>query len=280
MLKILSAHSDNLSAAYFLIDYFPIDPKFIYLLYHMYHTCNGFDMLTVYTKLCGSVFFRSNDVTEEDWRKKYQDLLLEVQYDDTKLTYREKLHTLHGPRLESLDDETSFILVIVAACMIRCPTCNKLTRAFNVTLGEPSKTHSKFDDFDYNTSLLSFRSNFERAKTIMFGENLSDFESRLIEECISLCISANFNPITVLELIDSSSLLFVTYNKLKKLILLHGPGNVGKSYFCDKLQLMLNPLVARLRSLTKTLDRVAVTSENNLTRIFSLFFSLSNKYFR
>lgn len=267
MFKNLAAHTDDLSAAHFLIDYFPIDPKFIYLLYYLFNTYDGLDVLVVYKKLCSHVFLHHNDITEESWRDKFSNLMSNVQYDDTRSTYREKLHTLRGPHGEDLDDDTCLTLVLIAACMIRCQSFNTLTRAFNLTLGEPSKTHPDFEDIEYSTTLQTFRSNVNRAKNIMFGKNLSDFESRLIDECISLCISANFNPPTVVELLDSVSLLFVTYNKLKKLILLYGPGNVGKSYFCDKLQLMLSPMVARLGSLSKTLDRVQITSETNITII-------------
>lgn len=265
LFDLLSNH-ENFESAHFLVEYFPINPKFIYLMLYLYNKYDGFDVLLSYVKLCNRIF-NYDTVDESTWRNKFIDIMESATYDTKKETYMEQLLSLKGPYIDVADESTYFFMVIASACMIKCSSFRSLVAAFDITMPEIRHEHSEYTNFNYNTDLKAMRSHMIRARKLVFGENLSKFESNLADECFSISLSTNFNPETTSNYIDSIALSFVPYNILKKIIIFHGEGDVGKSYLCNKLQELTGPQVGRFRNLSKVLARCETTAENFITII-------------
>jgi len=265
----LFANHKQFECMYFLVEYLPIDPKIIYLMLHLCNEYDGTDVLLTYHTMVSRVF-HYNKVSIQTWRDKFSDILDSVKYDETKPTYMEQLMSLTGKGDYLLDKNTCLFVVLFTACISKCLSYKMFVDAFNITIPlTPKNIHPAYKDFSYHTSMEAMRDNFSRARSIIFGDNLLDFESRLIDECISICMSANFIPETVSNILSSIGLSYIPVNIKKKIIVFHGHGDVGKSLLCKKLQDMVGPQVGRFTNLSKVMSRSTV-SEYTVTIISEL----------
>lgn len=256
--KIFSSLADhkNFESAHFLIEYFQFDPKIIYLLIHICNEYGGLEILYSYQTMCSKIF-QSNSISPLLWREKFQSVIDHAHYDATKPTYIEKLMSLHGEHIESVPTSTYLFIVIILACMIKCDAYNDFILAFNITLPDKINHHELYTEFDCKTTMASMRSNFNRARDIVFGKNRTPFQDTLIDELFSICMSANFKPETVINYLTAVSAMFIPVNVSKKLTLLQGDGDVGKSLACKKIAEIAAPSVGRFEDVSSLMNRAS-----------------------
>lgn len=267
LINIFAQHT-NFECMYFLVEYFPFDPKIIYLLAHLCNEYDGLDILLSYRTMRSRIF-NFNDVSCKVWRDKLMPIIDSATFDDTCDLYMDKLLSLRGPHIQDLNRDTYLFIVLILACIVKCPAYNMFVTAFNIKIPEIHKHHEAYTTFNYTTTLTSMRENFDRARTIVFGEKLSKFDNSLIDECISICMSTNFIPETTSNYLATIGLSFLPINIQKKIIVFHGDGDVGKSLICNKLQEIANPQVGRFNDLSKVLQRSNV-AEYSVTIISEL----------
>jgi hypothetical protein len=263
LLNILTLYKD-LSSAYFLVEYYPIDPKFIYVIMYIYKNYDGFHTLENYLKLSDHIF-NHNRVDENAWREKFRPLLDKCTYQQ-KDTHMETLLTIDGDSVNNVTEEFCFYATILAICFIKCKSFDTFTKAFDVTkLPEPRNEHPEYNDFNWDISLSMFQSNLYRALRIVFGNCEDTFDRKMILAISSICMSTYFNPTTTQELLNSLASLFVPINLARKIFLYYGKGGVGKSMMCDIIQYMASPKVGRFQNLNIAMDRANITAKTNVT---------------
>lgn len=254
--------------AFFLLEYFPIEPKFIYLLLHIMATYGGSDTLQTYKHLCLKIL--SYEVSSEEiWRTHFKVLYNSVTYDASKSTYLEQLMSMQSSEgVLEFNESGAFIAVLIAACMFKCRSFRPFLCAFfnSTQLPDIRTEHPDYHDFSYNTNLEAMRTNLNRAIRIVCGDSLSVFEKNIIYECISANMSTNFIPLLTLNYLDAIAAAFPVSNLNKKFILFHGPGDAGKSFTCNKLQEIKNPSIVRLLNLDN-MARAQITTKNLITII-------------
>ena len=258
LVRIFENHS-HFECMFFLVEYFPIDPKIIYLMVHLCNEYDGIALLYSYKTLCSRVF-NFNDATIETWRSRFNNILDAANYDATLPTYMEQLMSLNGPHIQDVDESTYLFLVILTACITKCPSFSIFVKAFDIKIPPILHKHPRYEDFDYSTSLKAMTTHFERARSIVFGDNLSRFENSLIDECISICMSTNFIPETITNYLAVIGLSFFPVNIKKKMIIFHGAGDVGKSLICNKLHNLVGPQVGRFNDLQPVIKRTAIAN--------------------
>jgi len=261
----LSDHS-SYKTMYFLVEYYPIDPRFIYLLIVLSQKYGGIEKLILYNDLCLRVFnLESSFVTADDWKNKFSYIYDEVTYDDSKKYHFDRLMSMKGAIIEEFDENTIFLMTIIAVGMLKCFLFEPLLSAFNVKMPEILHEHEAYKDISYKSNHETMTENLKRAKRIMFGDSITPFEDLLIKETFSICLSTNFHPEITSNYLDAISLLFIPRNILKKIILVHGESGVGKSYISDKITAMMMPRVGRFLNLFEAIKRAETTTENNIT---------------
>lgn len=261
------AHHKDYSTAFFLIEYFPFDPKFIYLIMYIMCSYGNCDTLTFYNIMCERII--GGNVTSPDvWRNKFNEIYKKIEYDNTKATQMEKLLSLSCDDDDAcleFDENTCFVATIIAACQVQLMAFRPFVSAFNVTMPPIHRKNPDYANFNTETTIEAMQSHIDRAIRIVFGENLSAFEMSLIYEIISLGMSTNFTPEFTSNLLDSVSLTYVPMNVNKKLIIYFGEGDGGKTFICDKLQKLAGPMIGCIRDLNKdVIKRAEITSINTL----------------
>lgn len=256
---------------YFLIEYYPFNPKVIYLMMYLHLNYNGYDTLSSYKTMCERIFLTQN-VESKDWVKKFEQIMDIATFDHDKQSHLETLMTLKGPHVAAFSKRTCLFLTIFVACYSKCQSFSIFNQAFNITMPEILIEHEKYLNFNYTTSMEAMKENMVRARNIVFGENLSRFELAIVDETISLCISCNFKRETLSNLLSMIASTFLVYNEGKKMYILHGPRDVGKSYICNLVQILLGPKIVRFRNLSEALSRSDVaqyvaTIINELTEL-------------
>nr|WOJ45425.1 DNA helicase [Apis mellifera nudivirus] len=258
---------ENLSAANFLVEYFIIDPKFIFLIMHIYNKYDGSNTLSTYAKLSDHVF-DYNRVDENAWRKKFGPLMDEMKFSQES-THLETLKSINGNSVINPSPEFCLYATLLAVCFIKCKAFAPMTRAFGIDdrmLNKPVKhEHPEYHDFTYETNIDSYRANVERAIRIIFKNKLNTQDRNLVNAMIILGMSTYFDPENTTELLASISALFVPYNVLKKIFPYYGLGGVGKTLICNIIQIMASPKVGRYSNLSQAMDRANVTAKTNVT---------------
>lgn len=258
------SNHESFDSAHFLVECYPIDPRFIYLTMYLY---DSIDMMISYKDLCQHCF-QYRKATKDLWQKEYMHIYNECIYDDTLPTHLEKLCSLRGPSFkdnQSFNADTIFFVTIIVVCMLKCPAFNPLIEAFNVQMPEIKEIpNPNYHDFKRETTAEVMEMNFERAKRLLFHQ-LDEFEDDLLNEYISLCISTDFNPDQVKNLLNTIALSFLNYNVMKKAVIWHGAGNVGKSFLCDKMAVLTGPMIIRVRDFGAAFKRGESTGENVVT---------------
>jgi len=95
-------------------------------------------------------------------------------------------------------------------------------------------------------------------------DNNYKFKILLIHMFLEICFSMNFYKESILELINSFTLIWSTYNHLKKIIIYYGQPNSGKSHFLKILSDLVEPLYAAFINLTKAFERSNITQQKHI----------------
>lgn len=253
---MISYHK-NFECAHFLVEYYQFDPKIIYLLIHMCNEYGGLEIFYSYRTLCEKIF-QTDSVSPILWSEKFQSIMSHATYDNTATTYMEKLESLKGKHIEHVTNSTYLFVVLMLACIIKCESYKDFIIAFGIQLPTIINKHPLYHDFKYSTNIYSMKSNIIRARNIVFGDNLTYFQHTLVDELISICMSADFRPETVINYLTSVGSMFIPTNVLKKLLLIQGDGNVGKSLACKKITSIAEPSAARFPDINDVISRANI----------------------
>lgn len=240
-----------------LFEYLEFDMKHVYVFCAILKKYGGVSSFFSYKKLCVSMF-NTVHITQSQWSRCLQQLMDECDYNENLPTYKERLLSLRGPSMEiDTQDHEFIIVVILMAVIVKCPTFSAFTNVLKLKMPAVSEPHPDFADFDHVTCVETMAKNMNRAIDKTFGaEPKTDFEIELINECLSICMSCNFEPETVMGYLDSISATFIPFNMLKKMFVYHGKGGVGKTLMCNKIMHLLGPNLGRFNSFdsSKRLD--------------------------
>lgn len=255
--SILS-HYNKYDSLLFIVDYYQFDPKIVYLITHICNEYGGLDAFYSYDTLCSKIFC-SESASAFLWSDKFQSVVNSAKYTVNASSYMDKLLSLNGPHVDSVDQVTYLMVVLILAFVVKCDTYNELVNAFNIKLPEIIDEHPSYCDFEYSVSMQTMKTNFIRAREIVFGKNLSNFELLLADQCFSLCMSTNFIPETTINLLTAISAVFLATNVCKKFFLFQGAANSGKSLLCSIIQEMLSPSIGRFLDVSQVMSRSSVS---------------------
>lgn len=262
------ARYPSLQSAHFLVEYFPIDPKFIFVIMHIYMKCDNFNTLERYQTMIDHIF-HVYDTTQIDpgiWTSKFDPIVAEMKYTE-KATYMETLLTIDHPDVNNVSEDFCLYAVLLAVCFIKCQAYATMCQAFGVTkLPKPKSEHSEYKkDFVWDTSLQASTANMHRAIRIIFPRHHDKFEKNLILCIFVICMSTYFDPETTRDLVTCISSIFLSSNVRKKCFIMYGKkSGTGKSLFSDILQMLTSPKVGRYTSLGEAMERANVTLKNNV----------------
>lgn len=267
----LFANHYTIDSAHFLVEYYPVDAEFIYSIMYMYNKY-GLETLLNYNKLVEGVFAYKTGVSCADWAELFQPKLALLEFDRNAPDHMTRLLSLRGPDLDG-DITKDFCLysVLISVVMIKCRSFIPLCRAFGIyklpKCKEKTRLPEHYREVKYSPSLDCYRRILKQTISTVYGDNLTVFEERLAQMTIQVGMSVCFDPETARELVNMVSAVYVPRNVLKKLMILTGPQQTGKSYFCDLIMELAAPGAARFHDIRKAADRAAITTKTNVTVI-------------
>lgn len=267
--QIMFTHTDW-SELTCVVEYYQLDPKLIFLcsILMQYNELTE-DGCFSYEKITKKLFDGKKQVDADDWREKYLPVLNTVTYTVDKTSHMNTLMTLKS----DTDEYRSFCFkpqvcifnTILMILYTKTPTFKPLMKAFGASdLPPVNVVPPEYENFSTVVSHATMKQNFERAKLIVCGSNLPTFDVQILDECLSLCMSAFFQPETLKSMLQSLSLSVFPMNMEKKLIIFHGYGDVGKSYICEKISQMLSPLVVSFSNMRSVIDQVSVSDQSGV----------------
>lgn len=262
---------DKIDAAHFLVDYYPVDPKFIYLIMYLY-TIYDLGTLLNYSKLVDSVFKYKTNVTGEDWVAMFQPKLDRVTVDVDVSDHMATLLSMRGEDLDGIiTKDFCLYTVLISVCMIKCFSFRLLVEAFGVqklpVCANKERIPEQYRDVEYQTTLDCYKRILDQTLKTVYGDELTVFEKALARMTVQLGMSACFDPETTRELLNMVSAVYVPRNILKKMMILTGPQNTGKSFFCDLIMLLSAPCVGRFQDIRQAVERANITTKTNVTII-------------
>lgn len=261
----------------FIVEYYQLHPIYIYLISIIYRRYDAFITLYDYTTLRTHLFQhrRSND---NDWYEFLLGMARDCDYDrdaDTHMARLVSIHDVHN--LENLDSAFALKISIFAllisrclsfrtfnvACAAVCSTIEQQRRDENLDILvkiDPTKIPpqyadlmAKMSDIKTKDELIDiYRENLKITRARIFADVSTkplpfdknhNIRNCIINTFIIVCMSSFFNRETVKNVVDAFSLLFVTKNLKKKLVLFYGKSGVGKSELCNMIRYMMAPFV-------------------------------------
>lgn len=261
----------TIDSAHFLVEYYPVDPKFIYAIMYMY-TEYGLETLLNYNKLVEGVFTYRTGVTSADWAEMFQPKLALVEFDRNAPDHMTRLLSLRGTDLDGkITKDFCLYSVLISVVMIKCFSFRPLLSAFGISelpvCADEALIPEHYRGVEYSTSLDCYKRILKQTVSTVYGDKLTVFEERLAQMTVQVGMSVCFDPETARELVNMVSAVYVPRNVLKKLMILTGPQHTGKSYFCDLITELAAPFVARFHDIRKAADRTAITTKTNVTII-------------
>lgn len=240
--KKLLTFGDNLDSAEFLLDYYTIDPKFVYAIMILYEVFGSeiFD----YDTLLDKVFRTYYDKSECSWQVFFEPYINDLSFDEEKYknksqySFLEVLMSIRSSFITVTRSKSYYIrMFLIALLFCKCISFRPFVNAFNIDLTLPVRRtepiYGKFYDCKFETTTEIALENMNRAIEIVFGRNLTVFQKDLINFIIMVCTSTCFLKEDFLEFMAVMSTLYITENVLKKLFLLYGASNSGKTMFAN-----------------------------------------------
>lgn len=266
LIKLLTRYQ-NLESAHFLMEYFPIDPKFVFVIMYIYTKYDNFCTLERYQAMIDHIF-HVYDISQVDtamWTDKFDPIIAEMKYTE-KDTYLDTLLTIDHPDVNNVSEDFCLFAVLMAVCFIKCHSYSTMCEAFKVTELPPSKSeHPEYkEDFEWTTSLQASIVNMRRTIRIVFPGHHDSFEYNLILAIFAICMSTFFDPEITRDFVICISAIFLPSNVQKKCYIMYGPSGTGKSLFSNIIQFLASPKVGRYTSLNEAMDRANVTLKNNV----------------
>lgn len=277
--EIVQEHKD-LPDTLPVVELYPFNTRFVAFVLVLLNEY-GLRNVCEYRHLCREVFgysVKHTEVTAADWlsafRVKFKlDFKPDDEVDagdtgmfkitDTRRPYAERLQSFcaKGVSIEIGEREAVLGVTFVAA-MVKCSQFKLLCTSFgHKHLPEPSK------HFDVAYMKLSFEPNLENFQNFytttintLMKDPKDQFERMLMTMIVQMCISTTFNPVAVREALNIYSTLVLPVNVLKKIYILHGAQNKGKSYMLDILMEMVQPSVHALNDLEAAQNRSGLAS--------------------
>lgn len=264
----------------FIFDYYPIDPKFVYFIYYI--TCcydvGGADQLPDvqlfrYNTLRDIIFTTyNNDCKTVSWYDKFSHVLNNVTYDVNAKKYSDKLKSLNDVDGKCKSICFWFEFWIKAVCLSNVDEFKELFDSLKVDPLPPiANTISEYGTGEtMKTTTETMRNNMIYALNKVFDfPNLPDF-AYIGYTLMQLCISNNFNKESTLDLINVSGMVYMTYNINKKIVVIYGVGNTGKSHYTNILSKMVEPSIHKTMKLEDAVDRSNITQFRHLSIIHEM----------
>lgn len=283
-----------------LLEMFPFNRQFIVYILELLHL-HGLDVMCNYKKLCQNVFNYSKRVryvTKNDWLENFQqtfraefrtnDIDSELfTCNDPQASYYQRLSSFSCKcaNISDIDERTAVIGITLAAVLCKCDYYENLCKAFNVhnsieswmSSSSPSvrsyehsnsvqEEDSDDDDDDDDSTVIKYHALYEEnIKKLM--TNVDDhFERKLYTMALQLCMSTNFKENATREVLNVYSTLMVPINVKKKIYVLFGEQNSGKSYILNILTELMKPSVDVLEDFEEAENRSGLASKKLLLR--------------
>jgi hypothetical protein len=264
----LIVHED-VSVALCLVEEINLPIEYIYaILVFLYKF--GESTILSYSCLTQAVFGHDiidlESVSSDMWIEKLT-FIQDMTYDKTKSTQLARLQSIKSPEIQYPTAKYCFYSVILGVCVAKCWSYNSLIKAFKINGGDNllnvSSSSSSLSRTYYGASKEQSKKDMEIAKINTFGKT-TGLETNLVDMIFRINMSSCFNPKTVFELTKILAASFVPYNFNKKLYLLYGRKDTGKSYFCKLLQLLNSPDVASVSNLADAIERANINLKANI----------------
>lgn len=164
--------------------------------------------------------------------------------------------------------------LIYGMMILRCSSFKPITSIFysdDVVIPTFTTPTALFDDEKPMYNVISLKASCKCMKTNLmnalrssFGNHLSRFENKLIMSGMKLIVSTNFKLNSFIELMNSLCNIYVSNNKNKKMYILVGPSNTGKSYITGLITKMTAYDSHTTDSIKDDTGRSTITSSNNV----------------
>lgn len=247
----------------FIFDYYPIHPKIVYLMMYLEYEDITDEKLFSYEKLKESIFGQSDIVY---WGDHFKSELDSVTYDACE-KYSDIIVTIQGNHLHEKKSRIAwFYYWLKAVCLTHSNAHKYLFTNLNIQpmIVKPEYHAFYGDGSDMHVCPSGIKKHIEYAIEYVFGTQLNAFEMKIILGLYHLSMPNNFRKFAVDDTINVASLLYTTYNVKKKVIIIYGKGNAGKSYFVDMLTQMVSPCFSKHIKIEDAVLRSNITQAKQL----------------
>lgn len=269
---ILFKYEDYFPKLHFLLESFPMNLQYIGSLMSLFLEYSV-DVLFDYERLRNHICCRGIKLTANDrinfWSSYFKIKSSNLTYDKTAETYFEKIKSLSSNLIKRPSDKLCFVVAIYGYIISKCSTYNDLLNSFDINnlIEYKPLQNSLYDNFEFGATVDILNKNLERAIQITFSETQINDDEQIILLIVSHAISVGFDKDCFVELFNMFSNFCVTNNLTKKIFILHGEKNTGKTRMLDRLQNISKPFQHRCMKLSEVVDRSNVTSRNNIVII-------------
>lgn len=250
-----------------ILNYYQLEPCFVAVIINVLRTTE-LDMWYSAQALSKFLLNTTHFVTADTWRKHFERFLDETSLYDQNSTAEKR--TLIDLIVDNVPVSMKELIVatILGTCMMYCKTFSTFVNAFTTTPIQIKYDNNDLDKYPYpidmNATVGCIQENLQRAIRSTFHVTDDDFEYGLLKVSIKLMMSCGFYVSKFEDLMNAFSNICTTNNKNKKMFVLFGPKNVGKSYTTDLLEPMTESGYLRLANMAEANERSAVTSTSNL----------------
>lgn len=170
-----------------------------------------------------------------------------------------------------LNEYSAVIGTVLVAALTKCPNFKTMFEEFSCT-EQPNAT-AFARPYEYSDYLESSFSNYQDLYDNIVESMLQEapgpdqkFECILYIMIIHLCLATSFNPKSFQEILNVFSTLVCSVNIKKKLYVLYGNQNVGKSYMLNIITDIMQPSEHVLNHLEEAQSRSGLSSKVLLLR--------------
>lgn len=269
----------DLSEALPVVELFAFDLPFVMFIIVLLND-HSLQVITDYKKLIKCLFASNTDVasvSRDRWRKIFK-LTFNVDYEnaakvmfsitDKKKTYAKRLMSYKHTNPDIYLTEQNIIIgVCLTKALSRCKQFTCLFEAFDQTSPKTTRhANPELLNMNCNSSYENMSNIYQnRLKKLVYNPK-DQFELRIANVCLHLCKSSAFIPDTFRELLNIFSASMVPINIKKKIYILFGQRDCGKSYLLDLIELNARPSTKSILKLDENEEKTGIASTNLIIR--------------
>lgn len=286
-----------------LVELFPINPEFIFLLCHIIGTSsNGINNFEDYRTMTREYFTHIPDdpvcggtearIKSEHWRKLFAQYVEQMTYNHEMYKSEAYSHTqcllsISYPNwAHKITKKSIIIATMLSIYLIKCEHFTAFVNAYYDNGGNtkmrfraphrPERLCSSYPSdgiikYNVDTIIDVLQQNLRRCITLVFGDVFEThyhdpayrFHRMIIDFGIKLCFFSSFLKDTMCAVLRVLGTFFVSRNYCKKLFLLVGPQNTGKTWLCQLIIQMMYPKVHTVLDISRATERTNVTATSN-----------------